>query len=47
MLLMNDSVLTFKENRKQHWFSFSLIARNYLTSFMTDPLDCIDDDVGI
>ena len=44
---MNESVLSLKEKTTQHWFSYLQIARKYLQSFMTDPLNIIFDDFGI
>ena len=44
---MKESVLNLKEKTTQHWFSYFQIARQYLKSFMTDPLNIIFDDFGI
>ena len=35
------SVLCLKEKATQHWFSYFKIAREYLNSCMTNPLDNI------
>ena len=47
MLPINESVLSLKEKTTQHWFSYLQIARNYLHSFRTDPVNTVFDNFGI
>jgi len=48
MLLLLKSVLSLKEKATtQHWFFYFQIARKYLKSFITHPLNIIYDDFVI
>ena len=48
MLLLLESVLSLKEKATtQHWFFYFQIARKYLKSFITHPLNIIYDDFVI
>ena len=45
---MEKSVSSLKEKKTtQQLFSYFQIARQYLKSFMTDPLNIISDEFGI
>ena len=47
MLLMKDTVLSWKEKATQHWFSYFQIVPKYEKSFRTKPLNIIFNGFGI
>ena len=47
MLPLKKSVLSLKERRKTHWFSYLQFSSKSYKSFMTDPLNIVFDKFGL